>query len=87
MNGEEAKWRETGADESIPQEAFTDPVVRCDSCTKLVKAGLLKKLGACPNCGNKRVRNVTIFNEEEKEQLTEWGFHDFLKEFEGVEDD
>ncbi len=31
---------------------FTDPVVRCDSCSKITLTKELKRLGCCPNCGN-----------------------------------
>ena len=66
---------------------FTDPVLRCDSCQCLVKRKSLHKLGACPECGNKRVRNLTVFNEKERDQLVEWGFQDFVNEYEAVDDE
>lgn len=62
-----------------------DPVLRCDSCNKLVTHEMLKKIGSCDKCGNKRVRNVTVFNDEEKAQIEQWGFHEFLNEFESVD--
>ena len=65
---------------------FTDPVLRCDSCQTLVRRVTLHKLGSCPKCGNKRVRNVTIFNEDEKIQMIKWGFDEFVDEFEAVDD-
>ncbi len=64
---------------------FTDPVLRCDSCQALVKRETLHKLGACPECGNKRMRDLTVFNEKERDQLLEWGFDDFVNEYEGVD--
>lgn len=61
---------------------FNDPVLRCDSCQKLVKRTTLHKLGCCPDCGNKRVRNLTVFNHTEKAQMEKWGFQDFVDEYE-----
>ena len=66
---------------------FTDPVLRCDSCQCVVKRASLHKLGSCPECGNKRVRNLTVFNEKERDQLLKWGFDDFVNEYEAVDDE
>lgn len=63
-----------------------DPVLRCDSCQTIVKLETLHKLGTCHKCGNKRVREVTVLSEDEKAKVKQWGFHDFLKEFEEVEE-
>ncbi len=71
----------------IERGPFSDPVVRCDSCQAVVKLALLKKIGACSHCGNKRVRNVTVFNEEARALMEEWGFHEFLNQFEAVPDE
>ena len=68
------------------RDSMSDPVLRCDSCNKVVKRTSLHKLGACPECGNKRVRSLDVFNEDERDQITAWGFSDFLKEFEEVAD-
>jgi rRNA maturation endonuclease Nob1 len=68
-------------------ESFDDPIVRCDSCQALLKRSTLKKHGACTKCGNRRVRNVNFFNDEERKQIEEWGFTDFLKLFEVTEDE
>jgi len=67
--------------------AFDDPVMRCDSCNKIVKRRSLHKVGACPHCGNKRIRNLTTFNELERDQMVEWGFQDFVNEYEEVDDE
>ena len=72
--------------EQMQDEAFTDPVLRCDSCVQLVRRSDLHKLGKCPKCGNKRVRALDIFSEEEHAQIMEWGFTDFLKEFGQIDD-
>ena len=68
-------------------DSFTDPVLRCDSCQKLVKRTTLHKFGSCNKCGNKRVRNLTVFNDEEKSQMEEWGFHEFVSEYGAVADE
>jgi len=63
-----------------------EPVLRCDSCQELLLRTTLHKIGSCTNCGNKRVRNVTIFNENERDQMLEWGLKDFVSEFSEVAD-
>lgn len=68
-------------------ESKIDPVFRCDSCQALVLLKTIHKIGCCQACGNKRVRNVTIFNEDEHAQMKAWGLDDFLAEFEGVADE
>jgi rRNA maturation endonuclease Nob1 len=68
-------------------ERTIDPVLRCDSCSELVKVETLHKLGVCPKCGNKRIRNLTVFNDEERDQMIAWGYGDFLAEFEAVADE
>ena len=62
------------------------PVLRCDSCQALVRRETVRSLGSCDKCGNRRMRNLTLFNESEKEQLLAWGLHDFVAEF-GVVDE
>ena len=62
---------------------FTDPVIRCDSCSKIALTKELKRLGCCPSCGNRKVRNLLVFNGEELAQMKEWGVApDFLAKFE-----
>jgi len=67
-------------------DGSVDPVYRCDSCQELLLLSTLHKLGSCSKCGNKRVRNVTIFNDEEKEKMEAWGLTKFVSEFEAVPD-
>ena len=67
-------------------EEKIEPVFRCDSCQELLLYTEIKKLGSCSKCGNKRMRNVTIFNEKEKVQMEAWGLSDFLSQFEEVTD-
>ena len=71
----------------MSDEGFTDPVLRCDSCQVLVKRNALHKFGACTKCGNKRMRNLTVFNGDERDQMLEWGFDDFVAEYEAVADE
>tara|TARA_R110000751_G_scaffold208951_7_gene312827 strand:- start:993 stop:1196 length:204 start_codon:yes stop_codon:yes gene_type:complete len=61
-------------------------VFRCDSCSILVRRETLTTLAACPKCGNRRVRNIQVFGEDERKQLEDWGFHDFIAEFEAVDE-
>lgn len=66
---------------------FMDPVVRCDSCHKLLLVEKLKETGRCPACGTRKVRNVFSYTPEEREQMVAWAVdNDFLKLFEPVED-
>lgn len=52
---------------------FKDPVVRCDKCHKLMLTASVKSLGMCEHCGNRRVKKVSIFNEDELAQISKWG--------------
>lgn len=66
---------------------FNDPVVRCDSCNKVILLDRLRKLGMC-ECGNRKVRSLQTFTTEERDQMTGWGVDpDFLALFEGVPND
>ena len=50
---------------------FVEPLVRCDSCAKLIFLQQLTKRGMC-ECGNTRVRNVRSLTEDELETAREW---------------
>jgi hypothetical protein len=66
---------------------FTDPVVRCDSCNKIIRSSTLRKLGMC-ECGNRKIRNLQTFTPEERKQMEEWGIDpDFLAQFQAVDND
>ena len=66
---------------------FTDPVVRCDSCAKIIRASTLRELGMC-ECGNRKIRNLQAFNGVEEAQMKEWGVDpDFLAQFQVVRND
>jgi len=68
--------------------SFADPVVRCDKCQKIIKTVSLIRFGKCKHCSGRKVSSIGIMNEEEYKQLQDWGIDkDFLKRFEGVEDD
>jgi predicted RNA-binding Zn-ribbon protein involved in translation (DUF1610 family) len=51
---------------------FKEPVLRCDSCVKLVLATTLREAGMCPHCGNTRVRNARTMNDEDMAKAKEW---------------
>ena len=66
-------------------DPFQDPVLRCDSCAELLFAEDLKKHGMCLKCGNRKVRNLQSFNDDEKARMVERGIDPkFLELFEGV---
>lgn len=52
---------------------FIEPVVRCDSCNKLVMVKTLRDAGVCPFCSNTKVRNVRTISSEEIEWAKEKG--------------
>jgi hypothetical protein len=65
---------------------FADPVVRCDSCSRIILTEKIRKLGMC-ECGNRKVRSLQIFNPEEKAKMVAWGVDpEFLALFEGRTD-
>ena len=66
---------------------FCDPVVRCDSCSKIIQTATLRQLGMC-SCGNRKIRNLQTFTPEEMQQMETWGVDpDFFAMFQGVEHD
>ena len=77
LNVSEAKY---GKD-----QPFSDPVVRCDSCATIMLVKTLKELHMCPKCGNRKVRSVMNFSEDELKQMKEWNVdQDFIALFQGV---
>ena len=67
---------------------FTEPIVRCDSCAKIIRVEKLKKLGYCPECSNTRIRNVRSLKPEEMEQVKEWGIDpEWIALFEATKED
>jgi len=68
------------------EETFTDPIVRCCDCQRLITREEIGKFGMCPGCGTKRVKNVQILTEKEVEALKDMGIsEDFFKLFEEVD--
>ncbi len=68
-----------------------DGILRCKDCQKLVTHNTLKKLGACPRCGTRRVAEVRTLSGWEKFKI--WaGFlrfpnsAEFLAEFSRVKE-
>ena len=52
---------------------FNDPVVRCDSCQRLLLVKALKEAGACEKCGNTKVRNLRgTLMQDDCETLISW---------------
>jgi len=52
-------------------EPFTDPVVRCDSCQKIILKKSLHELGMC-SCGNRKVRALLSFTLWEYLKMRFW---------------
>lgn len=75
---------------------FKDPIVRCESCAKIVHRQFISVYAGCNHCGNKRFKNVLAITGEEmqglksgKYELNLKGYEidpDFLALFEEVED-
>lgn len=51
---------------------FLEPVVICDSCTELQLTADLRTHGMCVKCGNTRVRNVRVLDEEGMAKARQW---------------
>jgi hypothetical protein len=66
--------------------SFNDPIVRCCDCQAIISRETIRDAGCCPQCGNRRVRNVLAMNEEEMDKLKENNIDpEFIALFEGVE--
>lgn len=52
---------------------FIEPVVRCDSCSKLCIVAELKTVGCCPYCSNAKVRNVRTISDSEIAEMKKRG--------------
>lgn len=65
---------------------FQDPVVRCDSCQRILMVSKLKELGGCV-CGSRKVRNLKGFDDKEQALMQEWGVDPvFINLFEPLAD-
>ena len=66
----------TGEFMSVPAYSkdapFTDPVVRCDSCNKLVLRTTAQKHGFCNHCGNRKVRQINMMSMDELAEVKTW---------------
>ncbi len=51
---------------------FVDPLVRCDSCAKIITNESISTIGMCEHCGNRRIRNLQNFTEEEIGYWKDW---------------
>ncbi len=66
---------------------FIDPVVRCDSCNKMVNRKTVLKTGSCL-CGSRKVKRVASMTPDEMKTAKKWDIDpDFIALFEEVEDD
>jgi len=65
--------------------SFDDPVVRCTECQLMITREEIQRHGCCPDCGNRRMRNVLTMLPGERERLRELGHDGFLSLFEEVE--
>jgi len=65
--------------------SFDDPVVRCTECQLMITREEIQTHGCCPDCGNRRMRNVLTMLPGERDRLREMGQEDFLALFEEVE--
>lgn len=75
----------TGKYGAKTKQPFPDPIVRCDSCQAIVHRRHIHKMGCCPECGNRRFRNVLTLKSKEMERLKKEGIDpEFLALFEGV---
>ena len=69
------------------QVPFADPVVKCDSCSALIRREAVRDIGSCTKCGNRRIRNCLVLTTEDMAQCKEWGIDpDFLALFESVDE-
>jgi hypothetical protein len=61
---------------------FNDPVVRCDSCQRILMVAKLRDIGGCI-CGSRKVRNLKGFDDKEEALMKEWEIDPaFLRLFE-----
>ena len=61
-----------------------DPVLRCDSCQKLVSVKSIHQIGVCKGCGNKRFRAITTIDDIELKELKDMGYESFASTFDAI---
>jgi len=67
-------------------EEFTDPIVRCTDCQRITMRDEIRKFKMCPDCGNKRFKNVLVLSKKEMDSLQSQGIDaEFLALFEAVD--
>ncbi len=59
------------ADKYSHDGEFVEPLVRCDSCSRLIFVKELTRRGMC-QCGNTRVRNVKSLKKKELKLVSKW---------------
>ena len=65
---------------------FDDPVVRCCDCQRIIFRAEIARYGGCPECGNKRIRNILTLKPIEMQMLRDKQIDEnFLKLFEAIE--
>ena len=65
---------------------FNDPVLRCDSCNKLVLQRTILQIGKCPHCGRAKFWKLRTFTSQELAWMKDQDVDpEFLKLFGPVE--
>ena len=52
---------------------FTEPVVRCNECRKVLMMEKLLETGSCKYCGCRKVAKVKSLNDEDLRLVRLWG--------------
>lgn len=66
-------------------DSFNDPAVRCTECQRIIFQEEVAKLGKCPNCGCRKVRNILTLSDSEALLFKNKGIDpEFLELFEVV---
>ena len=75
--------RERGMEKYHKDKPFMDPVLRCDSCSRIVLRSKVHELGMC-TCGNRRVRNVLTLESDPEQSPS--GFDEVARVKQWVEE-
>ena len=68
------------------REPFNDPVVRCTQCMDIIERMTLRKIGMCPRCGCRKVKEILTLTKEEINWLNKKKYTDFTSQFKQEED-
>lgn len=60
---------------------FIDPLLRCDGCSKIVHRDWVSQNGGCNHCGNRRIKSLHGFQDEELNDLKAGTYKLGLKEY------